>query len=346
MRHTTICTTGFLFLLSAGFLEMVGTGRARGNTGDTLDDATIRALIGAVDRERMSRDLFYLSKDPLPFRKLNLTLPGHEKNTLHEADDYLAGRLEARGYRVEREGVQVQAFRCDTSKPKQHQYSAPKPEDPWYTAYNLYAEKKGHSHPDRIIMVLAHKDSQSWVDSPGANDNAIGTIGVLEMARILAEYPSECTIRFLFCNEEHTPWTSAAAAQACKDRGDNLVAIVNLDAIAGRTQESLDQGIPTAFTAYTEEPGRAIAERVHRVNEEYGIGLVHAIAQREFPNDDDGSFVKAGFPAAVIHIGSWPYGDPNYHTEEDKPEHVDVRVVQMSIQVVLGAVLELAELCP
>ncbi len=341
MRHTTICTTGFLFLLSAGFLEMVGTGRARGNTGDTLDDATIRALIGAVDRERMSRDLFYLSKDPLPFRKLNLTLPGHEKNTLHEADDYLAGRLEARGYRVEREGVQVQAFRCDTSKPKQHQYSAPKPEDPWYTAYNLYAEKKGHSHPDRIIMVLAHKDSQSWVDSPGANDNAIGTFGVLEMARILAEYPSECTIRFLFCNEEHTPWTSRTAAQKAKSRGDNIIAVFNLDGIGAKTAEQTAAGKKTNVTAYTKPEGRHLAELMAEVNARYSIGLEQRMAERSQPGDDDGSFVLAGYPAAVINIGSWPYGDPNYHAEGDIPEACDVDNAAMTVQATLAAVLTL-----
>ncbi len=43
----------------------------------------------------MRKNLFYLARDPLPFRKLNFTLPGHDKNTLHEADDYIAGKLES-----------------------------------------------------------------------------------------------------------------------------------------------------------------------------------------------------------------------------------------------------------
>ena len=89
-------------------------------------------------------------------------------------------------------------------------------EDPWYTAYNFYAEKRGQAHPGEILLVLAHKDSQSWVDSPGANDNAIGTAGVLEMACVLAEYSPQRTIRFLFSNEEHWAWTSITAAQNAK----------------------------------------------------------------------------------------------------------------------------------
>jgi hypothetical protein len=91
-------------------------------------DARIRSVIRQVDSERMSKNLFALAKDPLPYRKLNFTLPGHEKNTLYEADDYIAARLESRGYHVEREGIQVQAFRRDISKPKQAQYSRPMPE--------------------------------------------------------------------------------------------------------------------------------------------------------------------------------------------------------------------------
>ncbi|MCU0914850.1 MAG: M28 family peptidase, partial [Planctomycetes bacterium] len=241
MRRKATYAIGLLSSLVAGLLMATETSRPDGKDAGPAD-AAIRRLIKAVDREQMAKHLFYLAKDPLPYRKLNLTLPGHQKNTLHEADDYLAGRLEAWGYRVERESVQVQAFRRDTSKPKHAQYSPPKPEDPWYTAYNLYAERKGRAHPGKIILVLAHKDSQSWIDSPGANDNAIGTVGVLEMARVLAAHVPECTIRFLLCNEEHTPWTSKTAAQKAKERGDEIVAIFNMDGIGVKTPEQKAAG--------------------------------------------------------------------------------------------------------
>ena len=207
----------------------------------------------------MSKHLFYLAKDPLPYRKLNYTRPGQEKNSLYEADEYLAKNLESWGYRVDREGVQVQAFRRDRSKPLSAQYARPLPEDPWYTAYNLYAERRGQTHPDEIILALAHKDSQSWIDSPGANDNAIGTVGVLEMARVLAQYPAARTIRFLFCNEEHIPWTSVTAANNAKSRGENLVAIFNTDAIGAKPADETAAGKKTNVTAYTDPPVSAWA---------------------------------------------------------------------------------------
>lgn len=311
---------------------------------DGQKEARIRQSIGQVDAEGMSKHLFYLSKDPLPYRKLNYTRPGQEQNSLCEADDFLARNLEAWGYRVEREGVQVQAFRRDRTKPLSAQYSRPLPEDPWYTAYNLYAERRGQTHADEIILVLAHKDSQSWIDSPGANDNAIGTVGVLEVARVLAQYPAKRTIRFLFCNEEHIPWTSVTAAQKAKARGENLIAIFNTDGIGVKSPEQAAAGKKTNVTAYTEPAGAVLAELMAAVNDRFELGLEQRTVKRSSPGDDDGSFVKAGYPAAVVNIGSWPYADPNYHTEEDIPERCDVANAALTVQAILAAILTLDQM--
>ena len=338
MKRMGIYTIGLLFLLSAGLLDTVQA-RQEENDDSNKVDAKIRRLISDVDTERISKHLFYIAKDPLPYRKLNFTLPGHQKNTLYEADGYLAGKLEAWGYPVEQEGVRVQAFRRDKTKPKHAQYSPPKPEDSWYTAYNLYAERRGRSHPERIIMVLAHKDSQSWIDSPGANDNAIGTVGVLEMACVLADYASESTIRVLFCNEEHTPWTSKTAAQKAKSHGDNIVAVFNMDGIGAKTAEQTAAGKKTNVTAYTEPEGKHLAELMAEVNTRYSIGLEQRTAKRSRPGDDDGSFVLAGFPAAVVNIGSLPYGEPNYHAEVDVPETCDIDNAAMTVQATLAAIV-------
>lgn len=304
-------------------------------------DAGIRALLGSVDAQRMKKHLFHLSKDPLPYRKLNFTRPGHAMNTLYEADDYIAGTLESWGYRVEREGVRVQAFRRDPKKPKHAQYSPPMPEDPWYAAYNLYAEKRGRLRPDEIMVLVAHKDSQSWIDSPGANDNAIGTVGVMELACVLAKHSPERTIRFLFCNEEHTPWTSVTAAQKAKARGDNLVAVFNLDGIGVKGPEEAAAGKKTNVSVFTEPEGERLARLMTAACARFVPGLEQRVAKRPRPGDDDGSFVRAGYPAAIINIGSWPYGDPNYHLESDTPELCDVDNAALAVQATLAAILTL-----
>ena len=77
------------------------------------------------------------------------------------------------------------------------------------------------------------------------------------------------------------------------------------------------------------------------VNARFAIGLEQRTVERPRPGDDDGSFVKAGYPAAVINIGSWPYGDPNYHAEGDIPERCDVPNAAMTVQATLAAILTL-----
>lgn len=297
------------------------------------------ALLPQVDIDRLRETLYYLAADPLPCRRANCTLPGHAQATLYEADAYLQARLEAAGYTVAREGVPVQAYRCDVTKPKSAQYSPPRPEDPWYTAYNLYAKKTGAAHPEEIIVVISHKDSQSWVDSPGANDNAVGTVANLELARVFAGYANQRSLWFIFCNEEHSPWTSVTAAQRARERGDNIIAVFNLDGLGRKSEEDHEAGVMANVTLYTTPEGEHLADLMAEVNVRYALGLAQRKQQRPGPGDDDGSFVKAGYSAAIANLGSYPYADPEYHTEADKPDRVDLPNAHRAAQAALAAIV-------
>ncbi len=299
----------------------------------------IPGLIAGVDAEAMRRDLHYLCHDPLPYRKLNYTLPGHEKSTLDEADDYICRTLAEAGYAVEKEPVHVQAYRRDETKPIHLQYSVPRPEDPWYTAHNLYGKKTGCERSEEIIVLISHKDSQSWIDSPGANDNAIGTVGNMAVARALAGYTPRRTLWFVYCNEEHTPWTSVTAAEGARDRGDKIVAVINMDGIGVKSAEDRLAGRMTNVVCFTEPEGEPFVELFEEVNKTYGLGLQHSKFKRPGPGDDDGSFVKAGFPMAVLVIGSYPYGDPNYHSPQDTADLVDVDNAALTVKAIVAAVV-------
>ena len=243
------------------------------------------------------------------------------------------------GYRVEREAVQVQAFCRDSSKPKSAQYAQPMAEDPFYTAYNLYAEKKGRLRCRRDRRRGGPQRLAELGRFARHNDNAIGTVGVLELACVLAKYDSDRTIRFLFCNEEHTPWTSVTAAKNAKKRGDKIVAVFNIDSIGSKSPEQTAAGKPINVTLYTEPAGKRLAQLMAAVNTRYAIGLEQRAVKRTSPGDDDGSFVKAGYPAAILNIGSYPYADPNYHAEGDVPERSDVPNAAKAVQATLAAIL-------
>ena len=303
-------------------------------------DDPINSWIARVDIERMRRDLFYLAKDPLPCRQLNITLPGHDRNTLYEADDYIAAQLTGAGYTVEREAVAVQAFRRDETKPLAHQYSRPDPADPWYEGYNLYARIEGRVHPEQLIVAIAHKDSQSWFPySPGAKQR-IGTVAELKIARLLARYEAQRSLWFIWCNEEHWPWTSVTAAQNVVASGREVVAVLNLDGVGVRSLDDRQAGRLTNVTRYSSSEGEALADQMAELNARYGLGLVQRKHFSASPNDDDGSFIKAGIPHVVLNIGSMPYADPNYHTTEDVAERVDLENARLGTQLSLAALLE------
>ena len=86
-----------------------------------------------------------------------------------------------------------------------------------------------------MVIVCAHYDStstQATTHAPGADDNASGTAAVMEMARVLAGYQFDYTIKFIaFSAEEWGLYGSRHYAQAAKQRGEQIVGVVNLDMI-------------------------------------------------------------------------------------------------------------------
>jgi hypothetical protein len=67
------------------------------------------------------------------------------------------------------------------------------------TYYNVVATKVGTTYPNDEYVIGAHFDS---VNCPGADDNASGVSLVLEAARILRQYDSAYTIRFIAFDRE------------------------------------------------------------------------------------------------------------------------------------------------
>lgn len=101
---------------------------------------------------------------------------------------------------------------------------------------NVIATKTGSTYPDKYVVIGAHYDSYTWsVEAPGADDNASGTAGVIEAARVLADYPTECTIIFCaFSGEEFGLYGSTAYAERCQQQEMNILGYFNLDMIGYR----------------------------------------------------------------------------------------------------------------
>ena len=76
-------------------------------------------------------------------------------------------------------------------------------DDPaWPNTYNVVAQKIGSVYPEVFIDVGAHIDTRD--KTPGASDNATGVAAVVEIARVLQNYPNRYSWRFIsFVGEEY-----------------------------------------------------------------------------------------------------------------------------------------------
>lgn len=138
---------------------------------------------------------------------------------------------------------------------------------------------------------------------------------------------------------DDAPWTSVTAAEDIKSSGMNVLAVFNLDGIGVKSPEQ--SGHFTNVTRYTTPEGERLADLMASLNMRHSIGLEQSKYRSERPGDDDGSFINAGFPWSVLNIGSMPYGDPNYHTEGDTADKVDVENAELTVRLTLAAILYL-----
>jgi len=103
-------------------------------------------------------------------------------------------------------------------------------------AGNVVVVKKGTDFPDEYIMITSHYDHSTGYSSveisPGANDNASGTAGVLECARLLKNFSTKRSIMFVpFNAEEFWLGGSMPFAQKCATENMNIIAHFNMDMI-------------------------------------------------------------------------------------------------------------------
>ncbi|MCX7824074.1 MAG: M28 family peptidase [Verrucomicrobiae bacterium] len=305
----------------------------------------IPALLAQVSEENLRRNLFHIAKDPIPFRKVNYRVPGHKRSTLDETDDWIEKQLRGWGYRVERETCQVQAFSCDLKKPRHHTYAPPLPDAPFYKACNLYVKKTGRRCPKEIILLLAHKDSQSWTDSPGAYDNAVGTAAMLEIARVLAGQPidawivwfdgEECVVKY---DEKDGFYGSLHFVRQLFEQKKlrQIQAAIVLDMVADKR---LKLTIPDP-----DERGAPLVQHVFAAAISLGLrDYVGLMGQSLL--DDHMAFVWNGVPAIDLidfDYGNIPGANNFWHTERDTLENCSPDSLRISGQIALELLRRLA----
>lgn len=210
-------------------------------------------------------------------------------------------------------------------------------------ARNVVATLDGSSPDDSCYIVCAHYDAISddpFRLAPGADDNASGVAGVLEVARILSDQDVDYDIKFiLWTLEEQGLIGSMVYAMQAAEENAPILGVVNMDMIA------YEQGAPPDFDLDYSSASRDLAE--------YFMGMAGAHSEVPFQKhlssgggSDHVSFWDQGFQAVGLAEDRateiWGGSNPYYHTTLDLIDHLSFPFMREGVRASVAAVAGLA----
>ena len=217
---------------------------------------------------------------------------------------------------------------------------------------NIYVEIKGSKTPEKVIIVGAHYDTVS--ESAGADDNASGIAGLLELSRLLHGRAFDKTIRFVAFTLEEPPlfqskkMGSYVYAESLRQVDVDIAGMICLEMIGYFTDKPDSQNFPLSFLRwFYPDKGNFITlvsnlqskSLVNRVKKGFKKGsdlpvetlsTLSAVPGIDF--SDHRSFWKFGYSAIMVTDTAF-YRNPYYHSTMDLPETLDFKRMT---EVVLG----------
>ncbi|MBX3313556.1 MAG: M20/M25/M40 family metallo-hydrolase [Actinobacteria bacterium] len=275
-------------------------------------------LLGSIDRDRAMAFV-----ESLAFPR---TAAGPE-SARQEARDLVAAGLTDAGY----EPVLQSVVRNGVDSP------------------NLYAELAGTDCPSRVFVIGGHYDS-AHPEGAGADDNATGVAGMLELARALRDHPLPITVRFASWSYEEVGLLGAfEMATTLADEDADVVGAVSLEML-GYTAEGTDAltGLPNDYLAMVADPSSAVLARTFgaaafRYTPEHPAfgAVIDPAVLGDILRSDHAAFLSQGFPA-LMATDTANFRNPNYHTVGDTPETLDPDYLAANVRTMLAGLVTYA----
>ncbi|KAK1986336.1 peptidase family M28 [Colletotrichum cereale] len=188
-----------------------------------------------------------------------------------------------------------------------------------------------------LIIVGAHFDStagSTTARSPGADDNATGTVNLLEALRVLvaAGFRPMNTIEFHFyAGEEGGLLGSQAIFSNYRSAGKRVLGMLNQDMTGyspgGRATVYTDY-VDSAFTAYV----RLVATQF--------TGATPSSSSCGYGCSDHASARSNGFPSAFVNEEPFGTSNPNIHSSRDTYESVQWNAILRHSKLTVGFLVE------
>ena len=215
---------------------------------------------------------------------------------------------------------------------------------------------------DERIVVGAHYDVAG--PYPGADDNASGVAGLLELGRLLANEKLPIKVELVSWPLEEPPYFytrkmgSFVHAKSLKDQGINVRAMIALEMIGYFTDEPGSQSFPLSLLRpFYPSTGnfiavvgklfqRGLVKKIRESMKETSPLPVESInAPKLLPGialSDHINYWWAGYPAVMI-TDTAMYRNPNYHGPFDTADTLDYERMAQVVEGIRGAILRLSE---
>lgn len=240
-----------------------------------------------------------------------------------------------------------------------------------YSYPNILARQGGWVYEDSTYIVDAHYDGVSA--GPGADDNATGVVGTIEVARILSQVPCRKSLRYIgFAFEEQ----GLIGSNEYVNKGgikpwEKIAGVLNMEMIGYFSNKTNSQTVPAGFDLLFPAATADIAAQLYRGNFLIVTGntasqpLINTFVDAadtyvpelrtvslavpgngqiapDLRRSDHSRFWDAGYQALMLTDGA-ETRNKNYHTSKDVIDSLSLTFLTNNIRAVLATAATLAE---
>jgi Zn-dependent M28 family amino/carboxypeptidase len=258
---------------------------------------------------------------------------------LRAAAGYIEAELSTLGYAVTAQSYAAHGVRC----------------------CNLEVVVPGSKSAGEIILAGAHYDTVTG--STGADDNASGVAGLIEMARLLQPLHPARTVKLVAFVNEEPPFFffgemgSDVYARAARRRGDDIRIMLSLEMLGCYVDAPGSQAYPPFLKWFYPERGNFIAFVSNLRSRRALNAIVRAFQSNcDFPAErlaspafvpgvawsDQLSFWRAGYPGVMVTDTAF-FRYPHYHRASDTPDKLRFPEMARVVEGLAKTVASLAE---
>jgi hypothetical protein len=238
------------------------------------------------------------------------------------------------------------------------------------TGRNIFGTQAGTAEAGKVVIVDAHYDTVN--NAPGADDNGSGTVGMMEIARLLSRYPAKKTLRYIgFDMEEDGLRGSINYVSTGIPPSEQIEGVFNFEMIGYYSDQPNTQEVPPGFDLLFPDATSQIVANQYRGDfitnvantDSAPLGLLFTTAAQQYVPDlkviplvvfgngqiapdllrsDHAPFWLSSRPALMITDGA-DFRNHCYHTPQDTLDgKLNFTFMSNVVKATLAAAAELA----